>query len=198
VTVATVVAIAAALVAVAVAVMSYRALRQARATMRTLEVEIERGKATFDEVVAHEAEQRGADLERTLALARAESMAALAEDQRRFAEERRTDVAERERDASEKLAESLIAAQHDVEMRIGEWTADLSRLQDLIRTEGITTVFSETLVSAKTAQTLAGDLGIRSAVLDPIEGLSDRTAGQDYLSLMHHNLHALENADGCR
>ena len=76
--------------------------------------------------------------------------------------------------------------------------ADLSRLQDLIRTEGITTVFSETLVSAKTAQTLAGDLGIRSAVLDPIEGLSDRTAGQDYLSLMHHNLQALEKADGCR
>src|SRR6476469_3724834 len=76
--------------------------------------------------------------------------------------------------------------------------ADLSRLQDLIRTDGITTVFSETLVSAKTAQTLAGDLGIRSAVLDPIEGLSDRTAGQDYLSLMHHNLHALEKADGCR
>ena len=76
--------------------------------------------------------------------------------------------------------------------------ADLSRLQDLIRTEGITTVFSETLVSAKTAQTLASDLGIRSAVLDPIEGLSDQTAGQDYLSLMHHNLQALEKADGCR
>ena len=33
--------------------------------------------------------------------------------------------------------------------------ADLGRLQDLIRADGITTVFSETLVSAKTADTLA-------------------------------------------
>ncbi len=59
-------------------------------------------------------------------------------------------------------------------------------------------MFSETLVSAKTADTLAQDLGIHSAVLDPIEGLSDRTAGQDYLSLMHSNLQALEKANGCR
>jgi len=76
--------------------------------------------------------------------------------------------------------------------------ADLGRLQDLIRSDGITTVFSETLVSAKTADTLAQDLGIRSQVLDPIEGLSDRTAGQDYLSLMHRNLQSLEKANRCR
>ncbi|GAA2155923.1 zinc ABC transporter substrate-binding protein [Nocardioides koreensis] len=76
--------------------------------------------------------------------------------------------------------------------------ADLGRLQDLIRADGITTVFSETLVSPKTAETLAGDLGIRTAVLDPVEGLSDRTAGEDYLSLMRTNLQALEKANGCR
>jgi len=76
--------------------------------------------------------------------------------------------------------------------------ADLGRLHDLIRDQGITTVFSETLVSAKTAETLAADLGIDSAVLDPIEGLSDRTAGEDYLSLMRSNLQALEKANGCR
>lgn len=76
--------------------------------------------------------------------------------------------------------------------------ADLSRLQDLIRADGITTVFSETLVSPKTAETLASDLGIRSEVLDPIEGLSDATAGQDYLALMRRNLTALEEANGCR
>src|SRR6476619_4462166 len=76
--------------------------------------------------------------------------------------------------------------------------AHLRELQDLIRRDGITTVFSEELASPKFADSLAGDLGIRAEVLDPIEGLSDKTAGQDYLSLMHHNLHALENADGCR
>lgn len=76
--------------------------------------------------------------------------------------------------------------------------ADLARLQELIREQGITTVFSERLVSPKTAETLAADLGIRSAVLDPIEGLSDASAGEDYLSLMRQNLTALEHANGCR
>ena len=38
--------------------------------------------------------------------------------------------------------------------------ADLARLQDLIRDEGITTVFSERLVSPRLSQTLADDMGI--------------------------------------
>jgi len=34
-------------------------------------------------------------------------------------------------------------------------------------------------------------------VLDPIEGLSDATADQDYLSLMRRNLVTLEKANQC-
>jgi zinc transport system substrate-binding protein len=75
--------------------------------------------------------------------------------------------------------------------------ADLARLQDLIRTEGVTTVFSESLVSPETAEQLAHDTGVKSAVLDPIEGLTDETADEDYLSLMRTNLSALEEANGC-
>jgi zinc transport system substrate-binding protein len=75
--------------------------------------------------------------------------------------------------------------------------AHVRTLQDLIRTDGITTVFSERLVSRRLADSLAGDLGIRSAVLDPIEGLSAATAGDDYLSLMRSNLRALRTADDC-
>jgi zinc transport system substrate-binding protein len=75
--------------------------------------------------------------------------------------------------------------------------ADLSRLQDLIRAEGITTVFSERLVSPRLSETLADDLDIRTAVLDPIEGLSDETRDEDYLSLMRANLAALREANGC-
>lgn len=75
---------------------------------------------------------------------------------------------------------------------------DLSRLQTLIRDEGITTVFSESLVSPKTAQTLAADLGIEAEVLDPIEGLSEDTADEDYLSIMRRNLALLVTANGCR
>jgi zinc transport system substrate-binding protein len=75
--------------------------------------------------------------------------------------------------------------------------ADLARLQDLIRSDGITTVLSERLVSPRLAETLADDLGIKTAVLDPIEGLSDETAGEDYLTLMRQNLTVLEEANRC-
>ena len=75
--------------------------------------------------------------------------------------------------------------------------AHLRQLQDLIRSDHITTVFSEELASPELADTLAHDLGIRTAVLDPIEGLSDATAGQDYLSLMRRNLAAIQEANHC-
>ena len=76
--------------------------------------------------------------------------------------------------------------------------ADLARLEDLVRTDGVTTVFSERLASTKMSDTLASDLGIDTAVLDPIEGLSDQTSDEDYLSLMAENLTALQTANGCR
>ncbi|PKH42838.1 zinc transport system substrate-binding protein [Nocardioides alpinus] len=75
--------------------------------------------------------------------------------------------------------------------------ADLARLQELITEDGVTTVFSERLVSAKMAETLADDLGVSTAILDPIEGLSDDTTDEDYLSLMSENLTALQQANGC-
>jgi zinc transport system substrate-binding protein len=75
--------------------------------------------------------------------------------------------------------------------------AHLATLQELIGERGLTTVFSETLASPELADTLAHDLGLESAVLDPIEGLSDETADEDYLSLMRANLTALRTANGC-
>jgi zinc transport system substrate-binding protein len=74
----------------------------------------------------------------------------------------------------------------------------VAELQELIRTDGITTVFSETLTSPKMAETLSSDLGLETAVLDPVEGLSDDTAGEDYLTLMRQNLAALQKANTCR
>lgn len=78
--------------------------------------------------------------------------------------------------------------------------ADLGRLHDLVTRTGITTVFSETLVSPRLAETLARDTGVRTAVLDPIEGLAagpGAVPGADYLTLMRANLTALEEANGC-
>lgn len=76
--------------------------------------------------------------------------------------------------------------------------AHLRQLAELIRREQVTTVFSETLVSPAMSETLADDLGLRTAVLDPVEGLTDQTAGEDYVSLMRANLEALRTASDCR
>ena len=76
--------------------------------------------------------------------------------------------------------------------------AHLAQLSDLIESEGITTVFSETLASPELADSLARDLGLETAVLDPVEGLSEATRGEDYLSLMRQNLDALRKANECR
>lgn len=75
--------------------------------------------------------------------------------------------------------------------------AVLGELADLIREEGLTTVFSERLASPAVAESLADDLGLSTAVLDPLEGLTAETADDDYLSLMRANLRALEEANGC-
>ncbi len=76
-----------------------------------------------------------------------------------------------------------------------------SRVKDLEKTakaDGVTTVFYETLVSDKTAKTLAGDANLRTDVLDPIEGITDDSRGKDYFQVMESNLKALQSALGAK
>ena len=75
--------------------------------------------------------------------------------------------------------------------------AKLREIQEVIQTAGVTTVFSEPLGSPEVADTLAADLGVSTAILDPIEGLTEDTADEDYLTLMRANLEALRKANGC-
>lgn len=77
----------------------------------------------------------------------------------------------------------------------------LAELADLAKRRGVTTVFTEVLVSPKVADTLAREAGgLRTAVLDPLEGLTVRArrAGDDYVSVMDRNLARLRTALGCR
>lgn len=76
--------------------------------------------------------------------------------------------------------------------------ARLRDLAALIRETGVTTVFTETLASPAIARTLADEVGVETATLDPIEGLTDETASEDYESLMRENLDALRRAGSCR
>jgi len=73
----------------------------------------------------------------------------------------------------------------------------LHDLSNLIRDRGVTTVFFETLASPDLARSLAGDVGIESAVLDPIEGLTSTDPHATYLTLMRQNLAALAKAGEC-
>ena len=75
----------------------------------------------------------------------------------------------------------------------------LAALKDLVEREGVSTVFTEDLVSPKVAETLATEAGITTEVLHALEGLSpqDQAAGADYVSQMRENLQRLRVALGC-
>ncbi len=75
--------------------------------------------------------------------------------------------------------------------------AGLKQISDLVRTEGITTVYQETLVEGRFAETVAASTGARLATLDPIEGINDKSAGSDYFEVMRSNLKALRAGQGC-
>lgn len=76
---------------------------------------------------------------------------------------------------------------------------DAKRMAEIInfaREKKITTIFFEELVSPKVAQTIASEIGAKTDVLNPLEGLTQEqlNAGEDYLSVMEDNLNALVNA----
>ena len=71
----------------------------------------------------------------------------------------------------------------------------LNEISKEAKADGTTTIFFETLASPKVAQTLADDLNIEAAVLDPIEGISE---GQTYFTIMESNLKALRKALNCK
>jgi hypothetical protein len=128
-TIAVIVAVAAACVGALTLIGCALTLRKVRDHHGSLAREIERGKAEFDSVVTREIEQRSAELEQTLARLRAESLSQLADEERRIADERRRDVAERERDATTTLGKQLLAVQEAVEQRVADWAGDVEKLK---------------------------------------------------------------------
>jgi zinc transport system substrate-binding protein len=71
----------------------------------------------------------------------------------------------------------------------------LREVRQIVEDAGVTTLFFEILVSPKVTQTLADDLGVATAVLDPIEGHVD--VERDYLQIMDANLDALTAGLNC-
>ena len=74
--------------------------------------------------------------------------------------------------------------------------SQLADISALVKREGISTIFTEELVSPAIADTVARETGARTSTLDPIEGLGDN-GGETYLTLMKRNLDAIRMANGC-
>ncbi|MEV8564635.1 metal ABC transporter substrate-binding protein [Streptomyces sp. NPDC051322] len=77
----------------------------------------------------------------------------------------------------------------------------ISRMRDLHTLAAghhVSTVFFETIADPDTAKTLAGDLHVKTDVLDPLEGITAKSKGDDYIEVMQSNLVALQNALGAK
>ena len=74
--------------------------------------------------------------------------------------------------------------------------AQMAEIVQFAKEHNVKTIFFETLVSSKVADTIASEIGAKSAVLNPIEGLTeeDLAKGLDYIGVMRQNLQALKAA----
>ncbi len=84
-----------------------------------------------------------------------------------------------------------------VEPDVEPSAARIAEVQQVARSTGVTTIFFETLASPEVANAIAGDLGLATDVLDPLEGITSASRGADYLEVMRANGAALRKANSC-
>lgn len=75
--------------------------------------------------------------------------------------------------------------------------AELADVTDFVRDNDVDTIYFETLVNPDVAQTVAEETGADTATLDPVEGLTESSAGDDYLEVMRSNLATLREGQSC-
>ncbi len=92
-------------------------------------------KARIDALVKAEIEQSEAELQRTLAVARADTSAMLTEEHRRLAEDRRDELVRAEQRVLTELSGRLIAAQKEIEGKLTAWQQDVERAREGLATQ---------------------------------------------------------------
>lgn len=75
--------------------------------------------------------------------------------------------------------------------------ARMAEITTFVRANSVKTIYTETLINPAIAQTVARESGAATAVLDPIEGLSEASAGKNYLEIMRANLATLKKGQPC-
>jgi zinc transport system substrate-binding protein len=72
----------------------------------------------------------------------------------------------------------------------------MAEIVKFAKEHNVQTIFFETLVDPKVAQTVANEIGAKTDVLNPLEGLTDedKKNNLDYIGIMNKNLEALKKA----
>lgn len=70
-------------------------------------------------------------------------------------------------------------------------------LVEHVRESGVSTVYAQTLASPALTETVAREAGVEVRGLDPIEGVTEASAGSDYFEIMRANLQTLREGQGC-
>jgi hypothetical protein len=102
-------------------------LRRVFERTEQMDAHLAEAQARLHALVEREASEHGAELERTLARARADSVSLLVDEERKLAEEHRREFAERDVAIAASLTEALTATQSQVEQRLAGWAQDLDR-----------------------------------------------------------------------
>jgi zinc transport system substrate-binding protein len=76
----------------------------------------------------------------------------------------------------------------------------LAQLSELAKQKSIRYILFETLTSPQLADTLASEIGAKTLVFNPLEGLTseEQAAGANYISIMNENLITLKTAMQCQ
>ncbi|WP_232699046.1 metal ABC transporter substrate-binding protein [Brevibacillus daliensis] len=74
--------------------------------------------------------------------------------------------------------------------------SELKELVEMVKEKQVSYIMFETLASPKVAEVIAREAKVKTAVLNPLEGLleEEQKHGKDYLSIMRDNLKVLETA----
>ena len=76
---------------------------------------------------------------------------------------------------------------------------NMAKIAKLAKEKGAQYIFFESLVSPRLSEAIAKEVGVKTLVLDPIEGIDDEQLrlGKNYLTVMKKNLENLRLALGC-
>lgn len=75
--------------------------------------------------------------------------------------------------------------------------ARMAQITDYVRKHSVSTIYTEPLADPALGKAVAQETGAATAVLDPIESLTDASPGRDYMEIMRANLTTLQKGQNC-